>query len=272
MGEYENSAAKAAEKIKASREKSKEDIRVIVIRLLIIIAVSYMIGLFAGGFIGKNEAELQSMVSDLGPFLKLNICYVSVVLNVVMAVIGFAIYGKAKALSKKWDGEDDDLIDKIEDKLFYTGAISTIMIVINLTAFIIGVSVFDMGPEYKTKIMYTFITTIIAMAFGLIWTVLLQSKTVSLEKQLNPEKRGNVLDINFQKKWLESCDEAEKMAVYKASYDVYKVSTYVYVVGMFLALLADMAFKIGMIPLLMVSAMWLIQIVVYMISARKYSK
>ena len=39
---------------------------------------------------------------------------------------------------------------------------------------------------------------------------LIAKLVVDLEKKLNPEKKGSVFEMQFQKTWLESCDEAQK--------------------------------------------------------------
>ena len=35
---------------------------------------------------------------------------------------------------------------------------------------------------------------------------------------MNPEKTASVYDMKFQKKWLETCDEAEKIIVGKCAF------------------------------------------------------
>ena len=45
---------------------------------------------------------------------------------------------------------------------------------------------------------------------------------VELEKKLNPEKKGDVIETNFSKKWEDSCDEAQKMIIYEAGYRAYR--------------------------------------------------
>ena len=73
----------------------------------------------------------------------------------------------------------------------------------------------------------------IAMVLMLIvfiaWMSILQYQIINYTKMLNPEKRGNVLETNFQKEWFESCDEAEKDLIGKAAYASYKALTIAFV-------------------------------------------
>ena len=76
----------------------------------------------------------------------------------------------------------------------------------------------------------------------------LQQKVVDLTKKINPEKRGSVYDMKFQKKWLDSCDESEQrqigQACYKAYQAVTKVSLWLWVALMVL----HFAFDTGLLP------------------------
>ncbi|WP_026528251.1 DUF3169 family protein [Butyrivibrio sp. VCD2006] len=271
MGEYGNSAVRAKEKLEASRAGSGEKNKTLLIIFIAFMAVCYVGGLFVGRFLANNETDLHSIFTGIGTFLKLNMCYIALVVNIVMGVIGFALYGNVEKLANKWDGEDDDLINEVESKLFYPGAISTLMMLFNFFAFGVSLCHLSLGDAYKDRFIFIVAFSTSILLFSFIGEMILQGKCLSLEKKLNPEKRGNILDIKFQEKWFDSCDEAEKMIVYKASYDAFKYSSYIYAVAWILAVMADLIFKSGILPVTMVSAMWIIQTVIYLRASRKYS-
>ena len=56
--------------------------------------------------------------------------------------------------------------------------------------------------------------------------IVLQGFVVDLVRRLNPEKQGNVYDVKFRKKWLSSCDEAERQQIGQAAYVSFTVSNY----------------------------------------------
>ena len=101
---------------------------------------------------------------------------------------------------------------------------------------------------------------------------MLQGLSVSLLKKINPEKRGNILDFKFDKTWLDSCDEAQKMAVYRTSYETNRVTKYVFMIGWLVALIANEILQLGMFPIMLISIMWLVHTAVNIAAAHKYER
>ena len=274
MGEYENSAVKAASKLQAARDKSGEDNKKVVITFVIVMAVSLLIGFLSGYFFtteGDGEA-LNKILSEISVFLKFNIGYISLVTNIVACGICFLLYTQAKTLYKSWDGEDEDVLDQTEGKIFYTMSIPSIMFVLNFLFYGITICSKPIGDEYNSKVAFAVALTSAIFMLSMIWEVLLQGLSVSLLKKINPEKRGNILDFRFDKKWLDSCDEAQKMAVYKTSYVTNKVTKYVFVTGWIVALLTNEILHFGMFPIVLISVMWLVQTIAYVSAAHKYER
>ena len=56
--------------------------------------------------------------------------------------------------------------------------------------------------------------------------VIIQQKSVDCVKIMNPEKTASVYDMKFQKKWLETCDEAEKIIVGKCAFKAFNIDVY----------------------------------------------
>ena len=63
--------------------------------------------------------------------------------------------------------------------------------------------------------LYIIIVTIIAVS---IEVIIIQQKCVDTVKQINLEKKASVYDIRFEKKWIDDCDEAEKIIIGKCAY------------------------------------------------------
>ena len=98
----------------------------------------------------------------------------------------------------------------------------------------------------------------------------MQGKVVALEKKLNPEKRGNILDLKFRKEWIESCDEAERVALYRAGYDVYKLMSNLFIYAWLFAFIVSSCTGVGMFAMIIVTILWLCQTVCYFIATMKY--
>ncbi|MGL6219074.1 MAG: DUF3169 family protein [Lacrimispora sphenoides] len=60
---------------------------------------------------------------------------------------------------------------------------------------------------------------------AVICTIVTQQKIINFEKEINPEKRGSVFNQKFSKKWEKSCDEAERLSIYKSTYTSYRAVT-----------------------------------------------
>lgn len=52
-------------------------------------------------------------------------------------------------------------------------------------------------------------------------TIIIQQRCVDAVKRMNPEKTASVYDVKFQRKWMDSCDEAEKLMIGKCTYKAY---------------------------------------------------
>ena len=48
--------------------------------------------------------------------------------------------------------------------------------------------------------------------------ILGQGRIVNFVRRINPEKRGDIRDLKFNKEWYESCDEAEQQKIGRVSY------------------------------------------------------
>lgn len=84
---------------------------------------------------------------------------------------------------------------------------------------------------------------------------------------MNPLLKGSVYDVKFTEKFMDSCDEAIKLGIYKSAYkaDV-SVSTICIILWVFCVVGNDL-WDFGVIPMVMVTIIWLVQTVSYCISS-----
>lgn len=87
--------------------------------------------------------------------------------------------------------------------------------------------------------------------------------SVKLTKRLYPEKKGDPLDTRFQKDWLASCDEAEKMVIYQASYKSYKMTGGALLILWVITVLCSLFFGQNGFAITVISIIWLVQSVSY---------
>ena len=93
--------------------------------------------------------------------------------------------------------------------------------------------------------------------------LLFQQWVVDLTKRLNPEKTASVYDLKFQKKWYDSCDEAEKAEIGMASMAAYKATNGVCAFLSVVLALSAMLLDIGFLPSLSVCIVWLVNMSAY---------
>ena len=62
---------------------------------------------------------------------------------------------------------------------------------------------------------------VVAFIAVMVETIIIQQRCVDAVKRMNPEKIASVYDVKFQRKWMDSCDEAEKLMIGKCAYKAY---------------------------------------------------
>ena len=253
------------------RKKSDRTITVI---FIIVCLISVVIGFFVGGI----AMRLSSSNTVAGMFeafcdnaIRI-IPYFSCLLNLIMCIIGFCLYIKSSRMADTWDGENEDIIDSIEGRLTITLVIPSVMMILNFLCFGIAFAGDAHLKDGITPENIALCVAFLTFVLSFVWETVLQGKVIALEKKLNPEKRGNILDFKFRSEWIESCDEAERMIIYRSSYDVYKLMANLFIYAWLLTFVVSAATNTGVFAMVMVTALWLMQTVAYFKAASKYGK
>ncbi len=111
---------------------------------------------------------------------------------VILLGAGWYLYAAAKRRFTAWDGEDEDTMDDVERQLSWALLLTGLMIVLDFFFF-------------AASIIYErFLQDLILFLASVAVLVVLQQKIVDLERRINPEKRGSVYDMKFQKTWMDS--------------------------------------------------------------------
>ena len=106
----------------------------------------------------------------------------------------------------------------------------------------------------------------------MIEAVIIQQKCVDAAKKMNPEKTASVYDTKFQKKWMDSCDEAEKIMIGKCAFKAYSATNTVCSALAIVLAVCALVFEIGFLPSLVVCIIWIVNQSVYCKEALRYSK
>lgn len=160
--------------------------------------------------------------------------------SLLLLGIGLGLYRSAKGRYERWDGEDADTAEGIEVTLSY---------VLLLTALTTVLDFFFLSAVFLCDVpLVTTVLFLLSMAL----IILLQQKTIDLTRRMNPEKQGSVYDMKFQKKWMDSCDEAEKAQMGQAAYQSFRVATGTCLGLWVVFTVLNFSFDIGLLPSLAV--------------------
>ena len=170
-----------------------------------------------------------------------------------------------------WDGEDEEISDDIENKLSIVQWITSGSLIISYfliaASYASGITMFE-----NVKSMIGFDVAIVAFLAIMAEGVIIQQKSVDSVKVMNPEKTASVYDMKFQKKWLDTCDEAEKIIVGKCAFKAFNVTNSVCSILAIILAISALMFGIGFFPSFLVCLIWIINVSIYCKECLKYSK
>lgn len=242
-------------------------------KFIVIMTLSVLIGGAFGfctsyyglnGFSGKLTAAGTYFSSRMAHWLLL-------ALALVQPAVCLPLYFQGKRMVMHWDGEDDAAAEKAEEKLSIVMWISgAAMITANFliaAAYAAGHSVFT----EKGGLLALCVS--IAAFFGILFeNVLFQQKVVDMTKRLYPEKTASVYDVRFRKKWLDSCDEAEKAIIGQCAYKAYAAANQLCSALAAILAISALVFGTGALPSLAVCAVWMVMQCVYSREAMRLSR
>jgi hypothetical protein len=180
-------------------------------------------------------------------------------------------YMKTKKMLLSWDGEDEEVSDSVEEKLSIIQWVSSGALIISY--FLIAASYSGGTAMFESVNNMIGLTVSIAAFLGIMAeTVIIQQKSVDCVKIMNPEKTASVYDMKFQKKWLETCDEAEKIIVGKCAFKAFNITNSMCSVLAVILAISALMFGIGFLPSFVVCLIWIVNMSIYCKECLKYSK
>lgn len=242
-------------------------------KFILIMVLSMVIGGCFGYCAAKYGLNtLSGSIKAAGDFFGLRIApWLMLAVAILEPSAVLPLYRQAKKLLAAWDGEDEQVSDDVDKKLniilWLTGAAFIISFFLIAASYSGGIAMFDQEEN-----ILPYFVSIAAFFAVLIETVIIQMKCIDTVRKTNPEKTVSAFDMRFKKKWLDSCDEAEKIVIGKCAYKAYHVSdTACSILAIILALCA-LVFDIGFLPSLVVCVVWFASHTAYCREAMKYAK
>lgn len=236
--------------------KSKR--KIFLAKLLGFMAIGALIGAISS-FVLKEE-----IIFLVGETVKNTILSNSFLIFIICTfsyqAICLILYFRGKAKIEK-ELENDDIIN--DNSLSIGLSLSNVGFMFSLASFMVLASyTFSQFPSRTSMIQLSLggvllIISVVTYSFY-------QQVLVNLIKSYDPSKYDDVLDFQFNKKWVETSDEREKYEIYKAGFKAYRAMTTASFISLFLIGFSYMISGIGLLALL-------ISLVIYSIGTAVYT-
>lgn len=240
---------------------------------LIIIA-----SLFVGGFCGIGLNWLGALDPAVLDWLSVTVVPTAAVLvlwvvNLIAVILAGVSIRQARSLASAGQ-EMDEFYPQVDKKTGIALTMTTVQMTVGFTAFGIAVSSISAlaySADHTALALGAFciLGALAGLIFALVSTIMLQHRAVNLLKELNPEKNGSVFQVNFNKVWMASCDEAELAQIHRAGFQAYRAGHYAclscWLISVFGVLLGWMSWG----SILMIGIIWSALQISYCVSCQK---
>lgn len=250
------------EEIKKENKKAFKGFVLILVISAVCGAVLGLVGVFQWESIADALIMISRGSAMYAPYLLMTE-------TIIFGVYELIMYKKSRSLFKMWDGEDEDIPKHIEIKTGYALWGVSLNVILCFLLFALGMNVMELDVGDVMAKVPLIIAVFAINGFGATW---IQRKLVDLTKEMNPEKKGSIYDIRFADKWLESCDEAERLQIYQASYSSYRILNYAFPIAWLISALGIMLGFTGPFACVIISVLWAIQSSVYSYKSIQFSR
>ncbi len=267
------------DKINEAKEKKlakrKKDDKKGLIILLIVSAICGVLGYFVGMVLAKLQKAgygIPKITEEFIGTLAVIMPIVFFVLNIILAIVAFACISKSRKELKLWDGEDEDKAEKMENRVSIPLCMSSLVLIINMFLFAVCINL-DINSKFSDKnedILMLANVAILILSYVVV--IIVQKKAIDFTKDMNPEKEGSIFDAKFIDKWEKSCDEAQRLQIYKAGYAGYKATNSACIILWIVCIMADLFANVGLLPVIMVFIIWLSSTIGYIVGGVKAEK
>lgn len=207
--------------------------------------LGFFSGLVGGTSLPEAAAEVLETALREFSFYGIPAC------AVVLLGMTLGLYRRAKARFAAWDGEDEAVLDELDQTLNWCLLWTSLDMILDF--FLFGAANLLLQDERSPMRLLLAVAFFIAAIAAV---TVLQQKIVDLTKKMNPEKRGSVYDVKFQKKWFESCDEAERKQIGQAAMTAYLVTGRACIALWVVLVVLGYVYRLSVLPVFLVMLLW----------------
>lgn len=245
--------------MKNNNDAIKQENRKAMPRFILIVVLSLVFGGVLGfALVSLNLENFEDTLAAAGLFFTNHVApWLIIALPVVELAICLPIYFSAKKQLAAWDGEDEAVSSQIEARLsvcIWITGLATVLAMFLLAAMFAGFVGNAGTPQMMPAPL--FFGGLAGFLADLFVPMVLEQKLIDLTKRLNPEKKGSVYDTKFQKKWYDSCDEAERAIIGQCAFQAYRAMCYTCMALWVVFAVGGMFFNWGFLPAMAVCIVW----------------
>lgn len=256
-----------------TRNKIKKEDKKYLLKFIISFVAALILGALVGACgtgalnnLSQKGVEPMELLMDLKPSISVFSAYALVVFSVGMFIIlSISISSHLKQL-RKWDGENEEEYDRFDHALGMDLMFASIYMMGEFLLYGMAISSIDYLLEYSLLLFFFTLVAFMASLFG---NMFLQKAVINNYKLLNPEKNGSVYDTKFQKKWYESCDEAEQKMIGRAAKKAFDVTGATCLILEVVLILMNMFLSVGLMAHVVVILICMISTISFQLEASK---
>lgn len=245
--------------MKNNNDAIKQENRKAMPRFILIVVLSLVFGGVLGfALVSLNLENFEDTLAAAGLFFTNHVApWLIIALPVAELAVCLPIYFSAKKQLAAWDGEDEAVSSQIEARLsvcIWITGLATVLAMFLLAAMFAGFVGNAGTPQMMPAPL--FFGGLAGFLADLFVPMVLEQKLIDLTKRLNPEKKGSVYDTKFQKKWYDSCDEAERAIIGQCAFQAYRAMCYTCMALWVVFAVGGMFFNWGFLPAMAVCIVW----------------
>ena len=222
------------------------------------LAAGVAVGLLVGRTLKGDAPDLPAMLTAAAPGLSTILAIIFALINVLPLIWSWLRLNAIRRQAATLDPDDDETYERLEQQLGLPMVLSSVIQVVDMAFFAVLMDLALQSSISRQRGIILVIVSAVIFLGALFVSFAIAKRSVDQEKQLNPEKRGSLLDLSFQKTWEASCDEAQKQMIHEAGYRAFRAGSTACLALWLITLLAMFALHTGFFPVLCVCAVWLV--------------
>ena len=235
-----------------------------ILKIIALLVIGAVFGfLISFGLLKLDGSKFIDIGNQISMFIFNNTVEIFLGLFVLLYFPAVYFYQKGKRIYNRMDDSTDDEMDQLEkmgSKNFDLSlSISNVFLILTFVLF---------GIAFKNTISEMHIV-IIVFLFNCIANAVLQIITIKYIQKIDSRLKGDPTSLKFAKNFVESCDEAEKLKIYKSGYHSFQFSKNTAFALLMLSILCNFTLDTGMFPILLTGVFTLVQVVSYSYFAMK---